>query len=111
MSARPALSSFIRVYPRQSVALLFIAWPHFLESDLRHSLESANVELMKFVTSITRDEDGMWIVECPEIPGCVSQGSTRAEALENAREAIEACLEVRAGRGMPGPDGSAILLS
>jgi len=56
---------------------------------------------MKFVTSITRDEDGMWIVECPAIPGCVSQGKTRAEALENAREAIAACLEVRAERGMP----------
>lgn len=56
---------------------------------------------MKFVTSITRDEDGVWIVECPAIPGCVSQGKTRAEALENAREAIAACLEVRAERGMP----------
>jgi len=56
---------------------------------------------MKFVTSITRDEDGVWIVECPAIPGCVSQGKTRAEALENAREAIAACLEVRADRGMP----------
>ena len=47
------------------------------------------------------DKDGMWIVECPAIPGCVSQGKTRAEALENAREAIAACLEVRAERGMP----------
>ena len=56
---------------------------------------------MKFLTSITRDEDGMWIVECPAIPGCVSQGKTRAEALENTREAIAACLEVRAERGMP----------
>lgn len=56
---------------------------------------------MDFITSITRDEDGMWIVECPAIPGCVSQGATRAEALENVREAIEACLEVRAERGVP----------
>jgi predicted RNase H-like HicB family nuclease len=43
----------------------------------------------------------MWIVECPAIPGCVSQGKTRDEALENARAAIAACLEVRAERGMP----------
>lgn len=56
--------------------------------------------LMKFLTSITRDEDGVWVVECPAIPGCVSQGSTRKEALDNVREAIAACLEVRAERGM-----------
>lgn len=43
----------------------------------------------------------MWIVEGPSIPGCVSQSTTRAEALENARAAIAACLEVRAERGMP----------
>ncbi|RYD26230.1 MAG: type II toxin-antitoxin system HicB family antitoxin, partial [Verrucomicrobiaceae bacterium] len=29
---------------------------------------------MKFVTTLDRDEDGVWIVECPSIPGCVSQG-------------------------------------
>jgi predicted RNase H-like HicB family nuclease len=56
---------------------------------------------MKFVTTVDRDEDGMWVVECPSIPGCVSQGKTRAEALDSIREAIAACLEVRAERGMP----------
>lgn len=43
----------------------------------------------------------MWVVECPSIPGCVSQGKTKAEALENIREAIALCLEVRAERGLP----------
>jgi predicted RNase H-like HicB family nuclease len=43
----------------------------------------------------------MWIAECPSIPGCVSQGSTRGEALDNIRAAIKLCLEVRAERGMP----------
>ena len=71
------------------------------ESGLREAVGRSMLLAMKFVTSITRDEDGMWIVECPAIPGCVSQGKTRAEALENAREAIAACLEVRAERGMP----------
>jgi predicted RNase H-like HicB family nuclease len=71
------------------------------ESGLREPVGGSMLLAMKFVTSITRDEDGMWIVECPAIPGCVSQGKTRAEALENAREAIAACLEVRAERGMP----------
>jgi predicted RNase H-like HicB family nuclease len=56
---------------------------------------------MKFWTTLDRDEDGAWIAECPSIPGCVSQGSTRDEAVANIREAIAACLEVRAERGMP----------
>ncbi len=56
---------------------------------------------MKFATVLDRDEGGMWIAECPSIPGCVSQGKTREEALANIKEAIALCLEVRAGRGMP----------
>lgn len=56
---------------------------------------------MKFVTTLDRDEDGMWVVECPSIPGCVSQGATRDEALANIREAIALCLEVRAEEGLP----------
>lgn len=56
---------------------------------------------MRFVVTIDRDEDGVWVVECPSIPGCVSQGSTRQEALENVREAIQLCLEVRAEQGLP----------
>jgi predicted RNase H-like HicB family nuclease len=56
---------------------------------------------MKFNVTIERDEDGVWVVECPSIPGCVSQGSTREEALDNISEAIRLCLEVRAERGMP----------
>jgi predicted RNase H-like HicB family nuclease len=56
---------------------------------------------MKFLTTLDRDEDGIWIAECPSIPGCVSQGSSREEALSNIREAIALCLEVRAERGMP----------
>jgi predicted RNase H-like HicB family nuclease len=56
---------------------------------------------MKFMTTLDRDEDGMWIAECPSIPGCVSQGKTRKEALTNIQDAIALCLEVRAERGMP----------
>lgn len=56
---------------------------------------------MKFTVTIDRDEDGVWVIECPAIPGCVSQGSTKEEALENIREAIPLCLEVRAERGLP----------
>ena len=48
-----------------------------------------------------QDEDGAWIAECPEIPGCISQGQDRAEALANIHEAAELCLEVRAEMGLP----------
>jgi len=56
---------------------------------------------MKFFVTVDRDEDGVWIAECPAIPGCVSQGDTREEALANVQEAIVLCLEVRAERGLP----------
>lgn len=56
---------------------------------------------MQFTVTIDRDEDGVWIVKCPAIPGCVSQGTTKEQALENVKEAIKLCLEVRAERGLP----------
>ena len=40
---------------------------------------------MKFIVTLDRDEDGVWIAECPAIPGCVSQGTTREEALGNVK--------------------------
>lgn len=56
---------------------------------------------LKFNVTLDRDEDGVWVVECPAIPGCVSQGQTREEAIENVEDAIRLCLEVRAERGLP----------
>lgn len=56
---------------------------------------------MKFLITLDRDEDGVWIAECPQIPGCVSQGQTRDEATNSIRDAIRACLEVRAELGLP----------
>ena len=58
-------------------------------------------EGVRFLVTIDRDEDGIFVVECPAIPGCVSQGKTEARALKNIREAIRQCLAVRAERGMP----------
>jgi len=52
------------------------------------------------VAHVASDETGMLVAECPSIPGCISQGSTEAEALDNIREAIIGCLETRAARGM-----------
>ena len=56
---------------------------------------------MKFVITIEQDEEGIFVVECPSIPGCISQGKTEQEALDNIEDAIKQCLEVRAEKGMP----------
>lgn len=56
---------------------------------------------MIFNVTLDRDEDGVWIVECPSIPGCVSQGNSKEEALENVKDAIRECLIVRAEKGYP----------
>jgi predicted RNase H-like HicB family nuclease len=55
----------------------------------------------KFLVTIERDEDDWFVAECPALPGCVSQGRTRHEAIENIREAIEASLETRAANHIP----------
>jgi predicted RNase H-like HicB family nuclease len=56
---------------------------------------------MKLLVTIFQDEDGIFVAECPAIPGCISQGKTEEEAMKSIREAIKECLEVRAERGMP----------
>ena len=56
---------------------------------------------MVFNVTIDRDEDGVWIVECASIPGCVSQGATKEEGLENIKEAIKLCSQVRSEKGLP----------
>lgn len=48
---------------------------------------------MKFRVLIEPDEDGVFVAVVPSLPGCVSQGATRAEALANVREAIVLYLE------------------
>ena len=56
---------------------------------------------MKLPVTIYQDEEGWYVVECPVIPSCMSQGKTEEEALQNIQEAIQLCLEVRRERGMP----------
>ena len=48
---------------------------------------------MKFRILIEQDEDGMYVAECPTLPGCVSQGKTRDDALTNIKDAIHGYLE------------------
>jgi predicted RNase H-like HicB family nuclease len=49
-------------------------------------------------------EDGYWVVECPSLPGCVTQGKSKEEALENIKEAIRGYVESLRQDGLPVPD-------
>lgn len=52
---------------------------------------------------ISRGQDGYWIAECPSLPGCVSQGQTREEAVRNIKEAIDGYIAVLEDDGIPVP--------
>jgi len=58
---------------------------------------------MKHRVLIEQDEDGIYVAEVPSLPGCISQGQTREEAVENVREAIAAYLESLEAHGDPIP--------
>ncbi|MBS3138714.1 type II toxin-antitoxin system HicB family antitoxin [Candidatus Woesearchaeota archaeon] len=47
---------------------------------------------MKFRITIEQDEDGIFVAECPTLPGCISQGKTRAEAIHNIKDAMQGYL-------------------
>ena len=80
--------------------------------DLRHFLVSTHYDTVvrmkkrqahkvknrHFPVVTSRGEDGYYIVQCPTLPGCVTQGRTLDEALKNIREAIELCLEEKENR-------------
>jgi predicted RNase H-like HicB family nuclease len=48
-------------------------------------------------------EDGYWVVECPSLPGCISQGKTKREALKNIKEAISCCTHALEEDNLPVP--------
>lgn len=48
---------------------------------------------MKYRVVIEEDEDGMFVAECPTLPGCISQGKNRKEALSNIKDAIGGYLQ------------------
>ncbi len=49
-------------------------------------------------------EDGFWVAECPSLPGCISQGQTKHEAIANIREAVDAYVEALREDGLPVPE-------
>ena len=56
---------------------------------------------MRYTVVLEREEDGGYVASVPALPGCVSQGDRRAEALANIQEAIELYLEDCRGAGDP----------
>lgn len=55
---------------------------------------------LKFFVTLERDENGWYVADCPDLPGCASQGRSREEAINNIREAIAASLQTRAEAGL-----------
>jgi predicted RNase H-like HicB family nuclease len=66
---------------------------------------SAEIASMKYRVVIQPDEDGVFVAECPALPGCVSQGKTRAEALANIKDAVTGYLASlkKHGEAVPPP--------
>jgi len=58
---------------------------------------------MKFRVIIEQDEDGVFVADCPALPGCISQGATREEAQANIKEAISGYWESLKKHGEPIP--------
>lgn len=56
---------------------------------------------MKYLVTFEQGEDGYVVAECPQLPGCFSQGKTKREALKNIKKAIHASLATRRARGLP----------
>lgn len=53
---------------------------------------------------VYRGEDGFWVSECPSLPGCISQGVTREEAIRNIKEAIDLYIDTLMEDGLPAPE-------
>jgi antitoxin HicB len=66
--------------------------------------------VLDFKVLLEPDETGGYVVTCPSLQGCYSQGETIEEALTNIREAIQLCLDDLRDRGEPLPDPSNVLI-
>jgi predicted RNase H-like HicB family nuclease len=65
---------------------------------------------MTFVVTLEEGEDGYIVADCPALPGCISQGRTRDEALANIRDAIGGILKVRQQHGLPIPAAEVVAI-
>jgi antitoxin HicB len=65
-----------------------LRWRPDLVAVVDFSLSRSQIKKMKYRVVIEPDEDGVFVAECPALPGCISQGKTRAEALANITDAM-----------------------
>lgn len=70
---------------------------------MQETRDGAIFSCMKFRVNVQPDEDGVFVAECPALPGCVSQGKTRDEAMVNIRDAIQGYLASLKKHGEPIP--------
>ena len=66
-------------------------------------LQSWEVCAVRYRVIIEQDEDGVFVAEVPSLPGCISQGTTRTQAIDNIKEAIAGYLESLHAHGEPIP--------
>lgn len=71
------------------------------------------MEDMKYKVIVSQDEDGIFVAECLDLPGCVSQGKSKAEALKNIKDAIQGYLESlkKHGEKIPGRKAEIVAVS
>ncbi|MGI8427675.1 MAG: type II toxin-antitoxin system HicB family antitoxin [Actinomycetota bacterium] len=60
---------------------------------------------------IEKDEDGRYVANCPPLPGCVADGATRAEAIENIKDVIRLCLADLRELGQPIPQTESVQIA
>ena len=61
---------------------------------------------MKYAVVLIQDDEGNWLASAPAFPGCHTWGRTRQEALANAQEAVDGCIESLRASGDPLPEES-----
>jgi len=66
-----------------------------------HKVQSRGYEMRQIL--LYPGEDNFWVVECPSLPGCIRQGKTREEAIQNIREAIQGYIAALEEDGLPAP--------
>jgi len=64
---------------------------------------------MTYTVLLARDRDGGYVVRVPALRGCITEGDNLAEALDNAREAIQAYVESLELDGLPAPDDRPVI--
>lgn len=87
------LTAFHLVRPRSRDAAMALTMTRSYGS-LKESMGLTDGEAMKLHVILEQDEDGYFVAEVPALPGCLSQGKTREDALANIKEAVEGWLEV-----------------